>query len=318
MTYIKASETIPHIPDGLKQTFQKPIKGNVSHQIVARMKNDGTLTDRDLAIATFLFRYRFATIEQIYEYLKLMKLDTLQAKTDGEVPKETSIISIRNRLEKLISYRIVNKFQLGIVEDDMVQPDALHIYCLDLGGKFLLANYSNEDTSDWTVTHNLKSSCHISKDLVVTNIYLKLLRNCGSRLVAFEKNPLRKCENISIIPTFDFTIEYMGGYRHFVCEVIKDFDMPIEFRKKAIKLEKLLKTNAWKKYYFGSNAEPVLLLFAEDDNLALDVGRVISGQTEIESFRISTEERAMDLSFLKYIPEEDKLKKVKTSVFLPQ
>lgn len=318
MTYIKASETIPEIRDGLKQTFQKPIKGNVSHQIVVRMKNDGILTDRDLAITVFLFKFRFATLEQIYEYLKLQGLVTLQNREDENISKETSLMSIRNRLEKLISYRIVNKFQLGIVEDVKVQPDAFHIYCLDLGGKFLLANFSNEDTSDWYVTQNLKASCHIAKDLVVTNIYLTLAKNCGERLVSFEKQPFRKADNVTIVPTFDFIVNYMGSDRHFIGEVVKDFDVPIEFSKKVLKLEKLLKTNAWKKYYRGSNSEPVLLLFAENDNLALEVARIVSEQTEIDAFRLSTEERILHSSFLKYIKEEDKFKVVKVSVLSPQ
>lgn len=318
MSYIKKTENgeIPEIQDGLKQTFQYQSTAGVSRHVIARMKEEDTLKDRDLEISKFLFRFRFATLEQIYEYLKLKGYINRTETPEGEV-RETSINSIKARLDKLVSYRVLNKFQLGIIQNDKIEQDSFQTYCLDWGGKYLLANYSNEDTSNWYATENLKASCHISKDLAVTNIYLQLLKNCGDRLTAFEKTPVRRCENVNMVPTFDFTIEYMGAHKHFICENVKNFDLPIEFRKKALKLEKLLTTNAWRKYYYESETPPVLLIFGESDNEALDSARIISGQTEIKNFRISTEKRILeDLSiFFKYIPEKDSLQKVKVSVF---
>lgn len=318
MSYIKNTENgkIPEIQDGLKQTFQYQSTASVSRHVIAKMKEEDTLKDRDLEISKFLFRFRFATLEQIYQYLKITGFITRSETADGEV-RETSINSIKARLDKLVSYKVLNKFQLGLIQYKKIEQDSFQIYCLDWGGKYLLANYSNEDTSNWYSSENLKASCHISKDLAVTNIYLKILENCGDRLVAFEKTPVRRCENTNIVPTFDFTIEYMGTFKHFICEDIKSFDLPVDFRKKALKLEKLLTTNAWRKYYFETENPPILLLFGESDNEALDSARIIAGQTEIKNFRVNTEERVLeDLSiFFKYIEEKDTLQRVKVNVF---
>lgn len=54
------------IPAGYKQTFQNKFTSSISKNEVIKMKNEGKLTDRDLEIAKFLFKFRFATVEQIY------------------------------------------------------------------------------------------------------------------------------------------------------------------------------------------------------------------------------------------------------------
>lgn len=306
---------LPKIEDGLKQTFKYKAISNVSRDVIAKDKEEGIFNDRDLEICKFLFKFRFATVEQIYQYLKLKGFIKRTETEDGEI-RETSVTSVKARLDKLVKYKILNKFMLGKAKFDRMEEDSFQIYCLFLGGRYLLGNFSNEDTSNWYLSENLQSSSHISKDLTVTNIYLKILEACGDRLINFEKTPLRKCDKLNILPTFDFSVSFLGTKKYFICENIKEIDT-FEFSKKALKLESLLTTNAWRKYYIDSQTPPILLLFGESDIEALDSSRIISRQTEIKDFRASTEELVMnDLTvFLKYIEEKDAFQRVKVNIF---
>lgn len=316
--YITNTPDLRPIPNGYKQTFQNRFTSSVAKNEVIKMKNDGVLTDRDLEITKFLFKFRFATLEQIYAYLKNISMLTQKPVSDDEEPVETAITSIKSRLDKLVKNRILNKFMLGRVEETNILPDALVIYCLDLGGKYLLTNYSNEDTSDWFVTANYKASNLISKDVFTTQFYLRLMATCGDRIKYFEPNPLRKCDKSNIIPSFEFCIEYTGKPRYFICEVVREFDIPMYFTKKIEKLERLVETNAWKKYCYDSDTPPVIFLFAENDLSANDIGRMVANSTVIDRYRLSTDERIngeLSTAFMQYIKETGKLKISKANMF---
>lgn len=315
--YITNTTNLKPIPNNYKQTFQNRFTSSVSKNEVIKMKNDGVLTDRDLEISKFLFKFKFATLEQIYEHLRNINMLTQKPASDEE-PVETAITSIKSRLDKLVKNRILNKFMLGRVEETNILPDALVIYCLDLGGKYLLTNYSNEDTSDWFVTINYKASNLISKDIFTTQFYLRLVATCGERLKYFEVNPLRKCDKSNIIPSFEFCIEYLDKPRYFICEVIREFDIPMYFSKKIEKLERLVETNAWKKYCHDSDAPPVIFLFTENDMSANDVARIVSNSTAIGRYRLSTDERIngdLKTAFMQYVEETGKLKISKANMF---
>lgn len=305
--YLKNSEKWQIIPSDLKQTFQNKFTSNVAKNEVIKMKNDGSLTDRDLKIAKFLFKFRFATLEQIHKYL-------------GE---ESSLNSLRARLEKLVQYRILNKFMLGMIEEDKISPDAFIIYCLDLGGKYLVTHYSNEDTSDWYVITNMKASEIISKDIFATEFYLRVKNTCGSKLIYFNLNPEFRVARKNVVPNFEMCLKINGINRYFLGEVVREYDMPLTFRQKAEKIENLLLTNAWKKYCYDSEIPPILFIFAENDILAKDAGKLVSDGTAIENFRLSTDERIQRVlfetgAFLKYISELQVLKEIKATTFKPE
>lgn len=313
-------EDIPNaqIPNGYKQTFQNKFTSSVAKHEVIKMKNSGILTDRDLEIAKFLFKFRFATLEQIYNYLKIINMLTQKAPNESGEVTETTINSIKSRLDKLVQNRIINKFMLGIIEEDRIQPDAKIFYCLDLGGKFLLTNYSNEDTTDWFVTTNLKASNLISKDIVTVDFYLSLMKKSKDRVKYFEVSPLRKCDKVNILPSFEFCLEYNGKPKYFICEIVREYDIPSYFSNKIEKIERLVETNAWRKYFFDSDNPPILFIFAEDELNAKDAGKIISNQTAIQRYRISTDEKIKgDLStaFMQYIKDEDILHPVKANMF---
>lgn len=303
--YLKENE-VKVIPSGLKQTFENKFTLNIGEKEIIKMKANNVITDRDVEIANFIFKFKFATADQIYKYIK----------------EDKEKINLKNRLEKLVKYRILNKFMLSDYELDKVANDAYQIYCLDLGGKYLLSHYSNEDTTDWYSIVNMKSSELISKNIFATEIYLRIKETCGEKLVNFKIDPEYRVAKKSIVPTFMFSMKMGTQSRYFIGECVRDYDFPVYFPEKAQKLECFLTTNAWKKYYYDAELEPVLFVFADSDEIALEASQVIDRTTEIKNFRLSTDERIQRViyetgAFLKYEEEENVLKEIKATTFKP-
>ncbi|MBG9694139.1 hypothetical protein ABD91_25710 [Lysinibacillus sphaericus] len=304
--YIKKQQGIPAIPAELKQTFANKFTLNIGKTEIIKRKNNNNLTERDVKIAKFLFQFRFATAEQIHSFLN----------------EQSSIENLRGRLEKLTHSRILNKFMLGDYEQDEIPTDAFEVYCLDLGGRYLLTNFSNEDTTDWYSAINMVSSEIVNKTLFTVDFYLRLRETMGNRLIYFKAEPIYRCGKKTIIPSFNFCIKDGSINRNYIGEIVRDFDFPLYAREKAEKLEQLLMTNAWKKYFYEDLEPPVLFVFTENDHNALEVGKLYACTTEIERFRISTNERIQiplheGGAFLKYVVESNMLKKVKSSTFAP-
>lgn len=85
--YLDNTNGFKAIPQGYKQVFQNKFTNSISKNEIIKMKDSGILTDRDLEIALFLLEMRFATLEQIYDYLRLKGILT-QKKTDEESEDE--------------------------------------------------------------------------------------------------------------------------------------------------------------------------------------------------------------------------------------
>ena len=289
-----------------KQIFQNKWTFNIAHDELIKMRNNGYLTDRDMNIVKFIFKYRFATAEMMFRYL-------------GE---ESKIENVQSRLDRLVKSRILNKFMLSRMEGDTLSPDALHIYCLDVGGRTLLTHYSNEDTTNWYTTENMKGSEVISRDLVTANFYIKLMQTCPEKIKYFKLNPQFRIGRKTVIASFEMGLKEGEQMKYFIGEVVRDYDFPALFRDRLTNLESILCTQAWKKYYYDVDVPPVLFIFAEHDKNALEVSQMISGTTEIKSFRTTTDQRLQkDLAepgvFLKYDEEKQVLQGVRTSIFQP-
>lgn len=306
MSYLKNTDEIFVIPPDHRQTFENQFVLSVGQKEIVKMKMRGDLTERDLKIAKFLFQFTFATSSQIHAILN----------------DESSLQSVEKRLDTLVKYRVINRFMLGPFESQKIASDAFYIYCLDLGGRYLLDNYSNEDTSDWYTTVNMKTSEIISKSLMSTEFYVRLLQTLPDQLIHFKKEPELRIGKKNIVPSFEFSLRIGHQNRYYIGEVVREYDFPIHFREKAEKLEDLLTTNGWKKYYYEADNEPVLLVFADSDLTARDAGRLLVNSTKIEKFRLSTDERAQKElgsqgAFMRYLTDADLLQEVKATAFAP-
>ena len=282
MAIITRVEELNDISSNYKQIFQNKFTNSIDKHKVVAAKDDGDITDRDIEIVKFLFSCRFATLEQICTYLRLT----------GNLNDQTSENSIKIRLDKLVQlYKILNKFMLSTYEEERIDNDALQIYCLDLGGLFLLHNFTNEpleDIRNWRPkTANLHTPESVAKDIFVADIFLKLLDTFGSDLKNFEAYKKMSFEKTLITITFDFCIERDGVRKYFIGQLAREDEMLSRFAKEADNIEKIVSTNAWKKYYPDSPQEPVVLFFTSDDYTAQEIGISVS-ERQIKKYRITT------------------------------
>lgn len=308
--YLKKDEEalLSNIPNDYRQTFRYPFSvASVSKQSVIKLKQDKTLTERDIKIVHFLFKHTFATALQIETYFA------------GEYEYQ----SIKNRLDKLVQYRLINQFSLGEIESDRIESDALVIYCLDFGGKYLVSHFTNEDTTDWFSSVNIQGSENVARDLMITEFYLQLMASIPEKVEHFKKNPVMRAGGANIIPAFEFSYRHGFEKKYIVGEIVRTGEAFITFKDKIQKTEPLFTTNAWKKYFVDVERPPALFVMTEDDLTARDAGTVLANGTEIERYRLTTPERIRRHfgdkgAFLRYMPETNQLREVATSDFKPE
>ena len=72
MDSIKTTEELREVPSTYKQVFQNTFTNSVDKTKTISAKYNDAITDRDILIAEFLFKFRFATIDQIFKYLELL------------------------------------------------------------------------------------------------------------------------------------------------------------------------------------------------------------------------------------------------------
>lgn len=311
--YILENDDISTIREGFRQVFENKFTINIGLKEIIKMRNNGAITDRDLKITKLLFKFRFATLDQIYEHLEIINTeDDMAAK-----------MNIKNRLDKLVKYHVINKFNLTMNPSiDVIQPEAMDFYCLDLGGRHLLSHYSNKDVADWYTVENMKASEVILKDLKALSFYISLMKSCPAKVVYFNLREDMKIGKKNFEPDFVFLLEINGVKNYFIGEIVLDSDFPMMIRERLFKLDELFSTNTWKKYFYDAQVPPVLLFITDNDDLALSVADMTIETTELDRFRVSTGERMTkplyDLgAFLKYEEKGKPLTEIRAGSFLP-
>lgn len=293
--YLKRDDvkTFADIPEDMRQIFEHEFKKSVYKNEIIKRKHDGQFTEADVAVAKMLLSYRFATLEQIHE----------------AVAKDEPMDKFKKRMEQLVVFRMINRFTLSFDPGlKRIPDDAFSVYCLDIGGHHLLTHFAEgEKLLDWVYIVNMVTSEIVARDLMIADIGRAFLKNKPEGLVYFEPKPELKVGRKTMIPAFEFMIEFAGTRKYFIGEVMRNTDAPTLFRDKALKWNHLLKTETWRKYYGGSDAvaPPFLLLLASDDETALTAARIMDETGEIDMFRLTTEERSQEPlhtkgAFLKY------------------
>lgn len=296
------------IGDDMRQVFHHEFNQNVYKNVIIKMKQEGSITEEDLKVAKLLFRYRFATIEQIHE----------------AVGSEKELRSFYNRLDKLLSYRIINKFMLSYQEEDRLHADAQQFYCLDIGGQHLLTHFSNEeDVLDWFYIKSIATSEIIARHLLILDIYNSFMRTTPEKVAYFRPEPELRVGTVTLVPAFELVLSHHGQTVYFLGEVARKQDVGTVFRHKMKKWNQLITTNTWRKYYDQEgDIPPIVLGIASDDVTALTAGRILHEVGEIKQFRLTTEERMKNQlhlkgSFLRYMPEHRQLKEIRIRNFEP-
>lgn len=335
--YVKRTGTtkLPTIPLNYKQNFKdKTSETQTAHKTkIAEKIQKGIITDEDIEIIKFIFKFGSVSLEQIYRFVCLLK------KNADDV---ISFKSVEKQLEKLVSWKIIHKYIMSDNIDDLIKDDALFLYCLNAGGSYILKNFSeSEDVVNWAMHKEIKDASKIVKGLTTAEFYLDLHETCPEKIEFFDVRPELKNGVTKVIPSFVFCLNKRGKgseLSYYVCEVFNENNTGIldgskdtlsQFTSKMRRLEDIFR-GTWNKCYGdGENLNPPTLFVIGNPSegnlqeLLVELSRVILDATEIDKFRLTTLENInhRDLSdggvFMRYKPETDTLVKVRASNFKP-
>lgn len=277
---------------------------SVSERKLAELYAKAIITNDDIEIVKFLYKFAMATPAQI---MKALHLDNEEL--------------LKQRMNKLIQYRVLNRFMFVDGVETSITAEAFVVYTIDAGGALLLRHFSmEEDCDNWRIDEILMSAVKVTKRLLVVDFYLRLSEECPTRLKFFEIEPVLTVNKVKIVPRFAFCLEVEGIKKYFIGDVAVEEELITpdgdKMRNKINRFETLLTTNGWMKYY-EDESEPVLIMISDVDNASLRMANAISA-TEIKQCRYTTEARFKKPlgrmgAFMKY--EEGKLKEVKASIF---
>lgn len=294
------------IPVRMVQMFQYAPSAttSVSERKLAELYAKAIITNDDIEIVKFLYKFAMATPAQI---MKALHLDNEEL--------------LKQRMNKLIQYRVLNRFMFVDGVETSITAEAFVVYTIDAGGALLLRHFSmEEDCDNWRIDEILMSAVKVTKRLLVVDFYLRLSEECPTRLKFFEIEPVLTVNKVKIVPRFAFCLEVEGIKKYFIGDVAVEEELITpdgdKMRNKINRFETLLTTNGWMKYY-EDESEPVLIMISDVDNASLRMANAISA-TEIKQCRYTTEARFKKPlgrmgAFMKY--EEGKLKEVKASIF---
>ena len=176
----KLSISCGHISTSYNEIAKCVING-FSHKVNGRLK----ISIMDIKLCEFLHKFKMATLDQINRYFELIGCN-----------KNWSY-----RLDKLNkSYNLINEIKLSNEKNEEIT-----CYTLDIGGMYLLNNYSKEDVNpridDLTSQRKTFDSMFqihphsVIKSLICTDIYLNKLKKFN--IVSIE-NRFRIRESISL------------------------------------------------------------------------------------------------------------------------
>ena len=318
MNYIKKTEKFLTIPSGMwpNLAFAFASPGVVNKNALAKDIYNGFYKAEDFELTKFLYFFRFATFEQLVKLLKI----------------EDEVL-FKNRLNALISRRVINKFILSDTHQTLpaVYDDALVVYCLDFAGvEMLVHKYSKTSLINYDVSMNIQDSALIGKRLFITEFYTKLLENIKKENLIFEPEPEflinkptegGRATVFKIKPSFSFGIKKDDKIKFYTCEVVHAEGIGLPFREELKFLDEgILKTKVWTKDFNEDDKKtvPTLLIFTADDEDMKTASEIIINYSKIDAFRVSTEDRikdGLDKSGAFCKVEEGHLKGVKMTSF---
>lgn len=121
------------IPVRMVQMFQYAPSAttSVSERKLAELYAKSIITNDDIEIVKFLYKFAMATPVQI---MKALRLDNEE--------------QLKQRMSKLIQYRVLNRFILVDGIENAIPSDAFIVYTFDAGGALLLKHFSMEEDCD--------------------------------------------------------------------------------------------------------------------------------------------------------------------------
>ena len=241
----------------MRQHFFNKETNTINKDIVVKSKRDGIFTDRDVAVCKFLFKHKFATLNQINTILVAQDFEPMT----------------KEKAKSLCQNRLINKFTFAEdkVRVNFDSDDIDVIYCMDLGGKYLLEQYETSvDVTSWLLGRNAYSKDFVTKILMANEVYIKLSSTMKDRLLSFNILKEVRMGKEAIQIDFDFNLKTGDSVRYYIGNFFKQEDIFELFNQKSLVLESLVVTNGWKKYSMNNEStEPALFFIGENEQVAL-------------------------------------------------
>ena len=275
--YIKAGLE-PHfenIPQGYSQKFaHKFTFFNVAPVPIAKWRMLGRQRDgqgfsmEDQQICQFLYTNTFATTNQLLEYFDIE-------------PETKHAEYFERRLTFLVNQHILNSFTLHQYDHAKGDfSDALTIYCLDFGGKFMLANYGDtKQITNWYSSVNMKSSKFVAESLLLTQFYLRLIKtlknnNSEDLLLNYKPDPEYRTMSEKVVLAAQIDLK-ANRNTDSVLSLLVDIVMPDEeasgYRDRMKLTDDLLnESDKWKYYFDIDDRKPLYIVMLTKPDEQLD------------------------------------------------
>lgn len=271
MTYIEKGKQIPD-DDRYEQIFYyEPSTRNtgIAYKTI-ELKQKSVINEVDLDIVKFLYNFSMARLDQICKAIQV-----------GDAAL------VRNRIEKLISQRILNKFMISDNRERFTDKAEV-IYCMDFGGLPLIEHFTNDqDVHSWSIDKVVFPATKVNRKLMLVDLYLRIRSN--KRLSYFVPEPLYFLGRNRCHPAVVFGLSEKEKERHFVMEIFREEEIlytTAKINNKINRITTILENDAWSKNFRGEKA-PTLMLFCDTELCALEVSKIFLA-AKYDDFRIMT------------------------------
>lgn len=264
----------------LKQCFQNKFIANATmERDVVRKKMSNDISDQDVYVTAFVYEHILATADMLAD------ICGISSKDRNEFEKH---------LNKLVLYRVLNRFFLCDDDKNRDFPDdALYIYTLDMGGKYLLEHYWKNNVDLWNSGTAGLCPEKITRYLVASEFHVKLLQACPKKLKEFKCRTYRNGRESATL-SFEFRLEMQKDNetikRYFIGDVVRANEDEVELRDRINFLNTVCGTKAWQRFWPLSSDVPVVLFVVEDDSKIENLVTYLR-MYKIPKYFITTDER---------------------------
>lgn len=251
--YVKENHKGYIFDSSLVQCWQNKFIANATmEREIVRKKMNGDVGQAEIDAAAFCYEHVVATE------------DMLRIVCNAADDKD-----FRDKLDKLVLYRVLNRFIL--CNDDRSRDfpkDAMWFYTLDLAGKYLLEHYWKNYADRWSTGTPGLCVEKISRALVAGEFHVKLLDSCPNKLKEFKCRTYRQGRESATL-SFEFRLEVTRDdeivKRYFIGDVIRSFEDEADMRERINFISSICSTKAWQRLWPYSGDVPVVLFVVEDE-----------------------------------------------------
>ena len=277
---------------------------------IMELKQSGDIDDVDVDMIDFVYRSRFCSKSQLERYCKYKGYE-----------------NVENRIWNLLGSGIINSFFLSRINPRNAAvhkpADAKTFYCLKIGGKYILEEFSDRRFVDWEAGNNITQIKNIENQEIFNEILLDIMTS-GVKITNSWMHPeysLREKRgkplgHLGITRTTEKEKEYL------IFDVIRMEDNPDDVQRKILLWEEyLVKNKSWMKIFGASKKLPTLVLITDNDESAMSLARSIGDSTQLNILLLTTFDRIENKKlndvgkFLKYNRDDKTLYEVSYNLF---